>query len=284
MFDILKRAKPSLEGWNVNLDRIFHGDTLARGLLKDLTQATDYNGITGRIQFDTHGNPYNDVNVHQSLGGANLDNVGVYEIDHNVLRLRSVYWLGWRPHQDMVTKKTYRLLSYSVHLAMFILAIIGVTFSLILFIYVLVKRKHEYVRNTYWKINLLVIIGASLVYISLIFFITEPESNILGITDGNVCLLRTVLFCLGFSFILGVLFAKLYIAYKIWHKNWIHLRSKLLKRMFVWCLMVVLVTSFVLLFWCLANPFKMMEKVIEKRDEIYCATTVGVYFHHNIFL
>ena len=278
MFDILKRAKPTLEGWNINLDRIFHGDTVARRLLKDLTQATDYNGITRRIRFDTHGNPYSDVTVHQSLGGANLDDVGVYEIDHNILRLRSVHWLGWRPHRDMVTKKTYRLLSYSLHLTMFILAIIGILFALILLIYVLVKRKHIYVRNIYWKINLLVLVGGILVYISLIFFLTEPESNILGISGDTVCLLRTVLFCLGFSFIIGVLFSKLYIAYKVWHKDWISLRLRLLKRMFIWCLLIFLVTCLVLLFWCLAYPFQMTEKVIEKREKILCTTTVGFFF------
>ena len=278
MFDILKRAKPSLEVWNINFDRIYFGDTLSRRLLKDLTKTTDYNGITRRIRFDSHGNLYNDVSVYQSLTGANLDDIGVYEIEHNVLRLRSVHWLGWRPHQDMVTKKTYRLLSYSLHLAMFILALIGVAFSLILFIYVLVKRKHEYVRNTYWKINILVIFGAIMVYISLFFFLTEPESNILSITGDTVCLLRTILFCLGFSFILGVLFAKLYLAYKIWNKNWSNLRSKLLKRLFVWWFLIVLVTCLILLFWCLVNPFKMMEKVIEKREKIHCSTIVCFYF------
>ena len=276
MFDILKRAKTTLEGLNVNLDKIFYGDNPSRSLLKDLLKTTDYNGITGRIRFDTTGNIFNDVNVYQSLFGGYIDNVGVYETEFQVLRLRSVHWLGWRPHRDMVAKKTYRLLSYSLHLAMFILAWIGVIFALILFIYVLVKRKHAYVRNTYWKINLLVIPGAILVYISLIFFVTEPESNILTISSSTICLLRTVLFCIGFSFIVGVLFAKLYMAYKIWHKNWTCLRPKTLRRLFIWWFFVVLVTCLILLFWCLANPFEMMEKIIEKREEIYCSTLVSI--------
>uniref|UniRef100_A0A7M5VET0 G-protein coupled receptors family 3 profile domain-containing protein n=2 Tax=Clytia hemisphaerica TaxID=252671 RepID=A0A7M5VET0_9CNID len=270
MFDILKRAKPTLETLKVNLDRIFYGDTPARNLLSALVKTTDFNGITGRIRFDATGNRYNDVNISQSLTGNNLNGIGVFETEHSVLRLGSVHWLGWRPHRDMATIKTYRLLSYSVHWAMFILAWIGVAIALVFLIYVLVRRKREYVRNTYWQINLMVIFGSVFVYASLIFFVTEPESNIFGASGNDICLLRVVLFCLGLAFIIGALFSKLYLAYRVLRKNWFILIDKSRKRMFLWWFLVVLFTGLILLVWFLVSPFVMAEKVMEKREEIHC--------------
>jgi 7 transmembrane sweet-taste receptor of 3 GCPR. len=274
MADILKRAKPTLTSWNVNLDKVWYGDTNARNFLKKITEATDFNGISNRIHFDKNGNLYYDLFVHQSLDGNNFAEVGDYEIEHGVLRLRSVHWLGWRPHRDMVIKTTYKHLSSSIHLAIFILSIIGVVFAFALFVYVVVRRKRRYVKNTFWKINILILIGAILVYFSIIFFATEPESNLIGVATDEICLLRTVLFCIGASLVIGVLFAKLWTSFKVLQKNWIVLRKTIRKRMVVWFMIIVIVTSLLLALWCLLFSFKMTEKKIEKKEEILCSTIV----------
>lgn len=269
--DAIRRAYPTLKTWKKNLDQLVYGDAVVASLLKNMLMSTNLFGLTGRIVFNFNGNRHYPVDIFQ-YSGIDYSLVGRYDNWYNWhhFTLAKVAWHGGKHYQPMTVENTWRYVTYGLYIAMCVFALLGLIFAVILLVYLIVKRRASIIRNSFWTFNIIIIVGAILLYISVFTF--GFDSNLETSVDlGLICILRKYLVCLGFILLVAPLLAKLIFAHHVYMKRQVIFNKRAKIFMFVFVLVLFLITLLILILWHVINPLEKRVKTINMQEEFDCS-------------
>ena len=265
--DVMRRAESKL---NINLDKIKHGDAFIGTLLKQLMLTTNFQGVTGSMQFSSNGYRRCKVYVLQS-SKSHYGSVGNY-YNGKLVNLNGIKWVGGKPYRRSVTRRTWKYISYNLFLILFVFAILGILFSLLLMMFLVKYRNDAMVANSFWKLNFVIVIGALLLYVSVP--VIGYDRSISSAMDW-VCVCRKYLFCIGFILLVGPLLSKLYYAYKVYVNRLTEVEVNARRKMCITVVVLLLITLVVLILWQFINPVSTQIKQGSFTRTVGCGSQVG---------
>ncbi|KAH3804277.1 hypothetical protein DPMN_132561 [Dreissena polymorpha] len=257
-------------------------------MITDCIDKLDFVGTTGRIRF-TDG-ALNPDAVLQRIQDANTKVVAYFRQDYHP---NSRYeWIDgaliWKdkiiPRDSAQTIQKEKFVPMSLYLTMYILAGIGIIFTIACFVFNVFWRKHRIVKMSSPNINSILLVGCLLMYVTIVI-------KTMATTSKTVCAVRLFCFWIGFATLFGSMFSKTWRVYRIFTNKQMKQKLSLRdKHLLVIIGILVIMETLVLIVWESYSPHHVKEQRLEtedvttdKGDKVLVFSRVCVSVHSNYF-
>eukprot|EP00794_Sanderia_malayensis_P008972 gene8972-9930_t len=242
--------------------------------IKDKILKYDECGVSGKVIFDPDGNRYFKLNVVQKTF-ANQKEIGTFDNRANPggkLNIQPI-WPGKEPYKKTEVVSSWRFITKELYIVYCIFASLGIIFAIFCLVVLIWKRKHREIRYSFYLMNIVIIIGCILVYISVFLF--GVDSIISPILDvDRICRARLWVFSIGFILAVGGILSKLWIAHDVLSKRLLMRKKKRQGIMFGIVSVLLLVTIIILICWHEVNPLHRVIEYIKTKAEYACDTDI----------
>ncbi|XP_077982037.1 gamma-aminobutyric acid type B receptor subunit 2-like [Glandiceps talaboti] len=243
------------------LEDFSYSDKEMSGVFKDAMLKVKFHGVTGPFQFGQNRERQGIVLVHQTQEGRRAM-VALYvdataSLDFN--EDTPFQWKGDGPPVDGLRWhiRDLRIVPYLFYAAC-ALASFGLLLSVIFLGVNIAFRKHGYIRMSSPRLNNMIILGAMMAYLSVIFF--GLDGNTVPKYNSIFCSLDTWILVVSFTLGFGAMFAKTWRVYKIF-TNKIHKRQALHDTHLMGFVGILLLIDIVILAtWQVIDPWVMVIK------------------------
>ena len=242
---------------------------------------TDIVGQTGKLQFNsTVHSKHQPITYISQMQAGKMVPVGVYDADGlDLTRFdNELVWLGDMPPLDRPIEQL-QVVSLWLMCMVMIIAFIGVVFAVCIVIVNFIYRKHKVIKASSPYLNLVIVLGCIMGFLSIFFMTTE---NLRFYVEINMtafpyfCNARLWLLTIGFTLAFGALFAKTWRIYVIFRNPW---RRKRPYKDHILLGMVAVLLSFdlvILILWAIIDPLVLVTSTavdlenFVKRQYSYC--------------
>eukprot|EP00795_Rhopilema_esculentum_P009214 gene9214-16891_t len=228
-------------------------------------------GASNNVSFGDDGNRYFKIKIVQILFGGGDKTVGWYDVKRTPkLEMPHVQWPGnHQPYREISSSLNWRYISKGLYIAYCIFAAFGILFAIFCLVVLIWRRKHKEIRYSFYLLNIIIIIGCILVYISVFLFGVD---NVISpkLTVDEVCRARLWVFSIGFVLVVGGLIAKLWIAQDVLSRRLLLEKRRRRKIMFAIIFVIFVVNLILLLCWHYIDPLKRVIEYIKNEVNYPC--------------
>ncbi|EDV21425.1 uncharacterized protein TRIADDRAFT_60050 [Trichoplax adhaerens] len=211
----LHRTERYLKNINSSLEHFTYDNDLIRSaFVKEISNLSFY-GVTGPISFKKGNSRLGNVIIWQLQDS--LRKVAFYDIENNKISIEndSLKWPGGKPPQDrLIVIVVIKTIPKALFIPFSILNCLGIIFSLIIMVFIAVKRRNRYIKMSSPNLNYFILFGCILCYISVI--VNGMDAGIVGVKNRkHTCIAEIWLLSLGFTIAFGSVMLKTWRIYKI---------------------------------------------------------------------
>ncbi|RDD36137.1 Gamma-aminobutyric acid type B receptor subunit 2 [Trichoplax sp. H2] len=199
----LHRSERYLKNINSSLEHFTYDNDLIRSaFVKEISNLSFY-GVTGPISFKKGNSRLGNVIIWQLQDS--LRKVAFYDIENNKISIEndSLKWPGGKPPQDrLIVIVVIKTIPKALFIPFSILNCLGIIFSLIIMVFIAVKRRNRYIKMSSPNLNYFILFGCILCYISVI--VNGMDAGIVGVKNRkHTCIAEIWLLSLGFTIAFG---------------------------------------------------------------------------------
>ena len=232
---------------------------------------TNFIGLSGKIKFlpDRHSRLDHQTYILQMQDGEMVP-VAMHDDKDGTLNVsffgNSFRWRnGGDPPRDRPALQ-FQGVDIWVAAIMLILTAVGIIFAVVLSIINCIYRKHKVIKASSPYINLMIISGCILAFVSVIFISIESidlRHHIAPEAYPFLCNIRPWLLSTGFTFAFGALFAKTWRIYTIFKNPWMKKRPYKDYVLILAVFSVLAVDCVILILWMILDPLVLLEKIVD---------------------
>ncbi|XP_038052112.1 gamma-aminobutyric acid type B receptor subunit 1-like [Patiria miniata] len=243
----------------------YDDDEMAK-IFFEVINATNFEGVSGPVQFTYDGDRKGLMQVEQNQDGAEV-RVGIYHPtaeDENKLRWTNdprIVWQGGKPPADSILEEELpQTISQDLFIGMAILAAAGIVLAIGFLAFNVRFRNRRFIKMSSPKINNLILLGGMLMYVS-IFFNGLDTSRVPFDSYVWMCKANTWCLGIGFSLAFGAMFSKTWRVHKIFTSK--TMMKTIIKdyQLYVMVAVLVLIVTLVLVIWEIVDP---LQTVVRK--------------------
>jgi gamma-aminobutyric acid type B receptor len=236
-------------------------------LLNKAMERTDFEGLSGRVQFDssthTRGQPLTyisqmqegrivPIGVHSpALSGAGSLNLTFFGNNFS--------FQGPAPPRDRPLEELQSVQLWMVFI-MISIAMFGIIVAISFLVVNCIYRKHKVIKASSPYLNFVIGLGCIMGFLSIIFMSTEGIKVNFAVKFSFppfFCNVRLWLLAIGFTLAFGALFAKTWRIYAIFRNPW--KRKRPYKDYVLFCMVAILLLFdlIILILWAIVDPLKL---------------------------
>ncbi|XP_031556783.1 gamma-aminobutyric acid type B receptor subunit 2-like isoform X2 [Actinia tenebrosa] len=206
----LNKSVGILQAQGKGIENFTYNDNETAGLLKSILYSLSFNGMTGLVSFDGHGDRVGAQYILQ-FQDDKMVTLGYYDAHQDKIVLysnESFYWPDGHPPKDRVVIQ-YKLVVVNFGLFVFVvvLSCIGALVTVMFLIFNVHYRNERFVKMSSPRLNVLILLGCCLVYLVVPLHGID-SSMVFQYYLDIVCQIEVWLMCIGFTMSYGTLFAR----------------------------------------------------------------------------
>ncbi|XP_072029936.1 gamma-aminobutyric acid type B receptor subunit 2-like [Amphiura filiformis] len=228
-------------------------------LFFEIMNATDFEGVSGPVQFNTNGDRKALIQIKQIQEGKEI-RVGIYNpasiSGTPLLWLNDtpIRWQGGKPPVDsIIIREEYNSISFVLFVTLTTLATIGITLAVIFLVFNIKYRDRRYIKMSSPKLNNLILVGGILTYLYIILNGLDT-GRIDNYTYIWMCKVNAWVLAVGFTMAFGAMFSKTWRVHKIFTTK--RIKKTIIKdsQLFIMVGILILVDLLIFTLWEALDP------------------------------
>ncbi|XP_072032781.1 gamma-aminobutyric acid type B receptor subunit 2-like [Amphiura filiformis] len=236
-----------------------YSDVEMGDLIFNMMNSTNFEGVTGTVQFTSTGDRLGPMQVEQIQDDLSQV-VGILNPTHSSQIQWSqeypIYWKGGKPPVDaFIEVEKYQSISKPLFAVMVALASIGINLTIFFLVFNVYYREIRIVKMSSPRLNNVILMGGALVYCSVVFLGIDA-----GLVNRDAYLIMdkisTWFLVIGFSLSFGAMFSKTWRVHRIFTTKSVVPKRIRDGQLFGQVAALVLLDVAVLLIWEIIDPMK----------------------------
>ncbi|XP_065899591.1 gamma-aminobutyric acid type B receptor subunit 2-like [Dysidea avara] len=266
MFDAVWAVALALNNTDADLLNFTYDGENAINISQSIYQElinVEFFGLTGNVSFRDNGDRPGKIRVLQyRWSNGNLTKVQFGTVEKGSLVFDDNESVTTVFTDDIVDDEEHFYISLPLFVVYTMLSLLGVLFSIICLVFNLWFRKQKLVKLGSPYVNVMIIAGAVIFYITVIFFGVD-ENVASSSTVDHLCQTKVWLVAIGFSLLFGTIFAKTWRIYFIF--NYIKPKTKLeMKDIYLFAIVGVLILVDIVI---LIPPTAVSSAILRREQE-----------------